>query len=125
MTFGASFWVPHPSCPGYAHPRRFGLACQLGVLPDVPSIGVANSLLIRECKEPGRPVGSAAALVDAETGEHIAGRSLGEFDSVPAQRLADPTRIGVPSDVADRATSLSIATTFRDPNKKLPKVVER
>src|SRR5690242_18300630 len=54
---------------GYAHPRRFGLACHLGVLLDTPTVGVAKSLLIGKCKNPARKAGSTAILADADSGE--------------------------------------------------------
>jgi deoxyribonuclease V len=50
---------------GYAHPRRFGLACHLGVLLDRATVGCAKSRLIGEHREPGRAAGSWAALQDA------------------------------------------------------------
>ena len=49
---------------GYAHPRRFGIACHLGVLLDCPAIGCAKSILVGRPEEPGSQAGSWAALID-------------------------------------------------------------
>ncbi|HIK32982.1 MAG TPA: deoxyribonuclease V [Oscillatoriales cyanobacterium M59_W2019_021] len=49
---------------GYAHPRRFGLACHLGVLVDLPAIGVAKSRYIGQHAELPTPRGSWQPLTD-------------------------------------------------------------
>ena len=54
---------------GYAHPRRFGLACHLGVTLDIPTIGAAKSRFIGEYSEPGIEKGSLTALI--HQGEQI------------------------------------------------------
>ena len=47
---------------GVAHPRRFGIACHLGVLTDIPSIGVAKKRLIGNHDEPSDSRGDWVAL---------------------------------------------------------------
>lgn len=54
---------------GIAHPRRFGLACHLGVLTGIATIGAAKSRLIGAYSEPGPNKGDWSELEDK--GEHI------------------------------------------------------
>lgn len=47
---------------GRAHPRRFGIACHLGVLCGLPAVGCAKSRLIGNAPEPGPDRGDLATL---------------------------------------------------------------
>ncbi len=49
---------------GYAHPRRFGLACHLGVILDVPTIGCGKTRLLGEYQEPNTERGAIEPLID-------------------------------------------------------------
>ena len=49
---------------GRAHPRRFGIACHLGVLLDLPAIGVAKSVLVGRAEVPADQAGATAPLID-------------------------------------------------------------
>jgi deoxyribonuclease V len=51
---------------GLAHPRRFGLACHLGVLLNLPTIGVAKSLLVGKHDELPPNKGNWTPLIDKD-----------------------------------------------------------
>jgi deoxyribonuclease V len=54
---------------GVAHPRRFGLACHLGLWLNLPCVGCAKSWLVGEHAEPGPHAGDASPLMLA--GEEV------------------------------------------------------
>jgi deoxyribonuclease V len=64
---------------GLAHPRRFGLACHLGVLTDLPTIGVAKSRLTGTHAEVPEKKGAWVPLRD---GEEVIGAVLRTRDGV-------------------------------------------
>jgi deoxyribonuclease V len=51
---------------GRAHPRRFGLACHVGLWLDRPCLGCAKSRLIGEYREPGEKAGARTSLRHGE-----------------------------------------------------------
>lgn len=99
---------------GYAHPRRFGLACHFGLLIGLPTIGCAKSRLIGDYDEPGRRRGSWSPLLDrgeaigaalrTQDGRRVVFASVGHkvslatairviLECAPRYRLPDPQRL--------------------------------
>ena len=90
-------------CDGYgiAHPRRFGLACHLGVLMDRPTFGVAKTAFVGEYAEPGPERGDTSPLMD--DGETV-GRVLRTQRGVKPVFVSTGHRIDL-----DAATDLTLA----------------
>jgi deoxyribonuclease V len=99
---------------GYAHPRRFGLACHLGVLAGLPSIGVAKSRLIGVHEEPAAARGSWVPLLD---GGEIIGVVLRTRDAVAPLYVSVGHRISLGS-----AIRWALACT---PRYRLPETTRR
>ena len=94
---------------GRAHPRRFGLACHLGVLLDHPTIGVAKSLLVGRYHDLGEAKGSTADLV--HRGE-VVGQAVRTREGI----LPVYVSVGHRATLAD-AVALTLATA---PRFKIP-----
>jgi deoxyribonuclease V len=77
---------------GCAHPRRFGLACHLGVLLDLPAIGCAKSRL---CGEHGVLPDAAGSRVPLADGDEVIGLVLRTRDGVAPLYVSVGHRIGL------------------------------
>lgn len=99
---------------GLAHPRRFGLACHLGVVTDLPSIGVAKSRLIGTHAELPPQRGQWVPLLDK--GETI-GAVLRTRDNVSPVYVSIGHRISLPT-----AIDYVLACT---PRFRLPETTRR
>ncbi len=85
---------------GLAHPRGFGLACHVGVLLDIPAIGVAKKCLYGTFSEPGLKKGERT-LMRGKDGE-VVGAALRTRDGVKPVFVSIGNR-------ADLDTSVMIA----------------
>lgn len=90
---------------GLAHPRRFGLACHLGLLTGLPAIGVGKTRLTGQHDDPGPQKGDWAPLVDR--GETI-GAVLRTRAGVAPLFISPGHRVGLAT-----ALHLTLACTTR------------
>lgn len=94
---------------GYAHPRRFGIACHVGVYTGLPAIGVAKSRLTGTHEPPGDARGDWQPLLDR--GETI-GAVLRTRPGVHPVYVSPGHRVGFDS---ARALALRLVTRYRLP----------
>jgi len=85
---------------GLAHPRGFGLACHVGVLLDIPAMGVAKKCLYGTFSEPGLNKGERR-LMRGKDGE-VVGAALRTRDGVKPVFVSIGNRV-------DLDTSVTIA----------------
>lgn len=94
---------------GLAHPRRFGIACHLGVLLDAPAIGVAKSRLIGTHAPPPAEKGGWTPLVD---GGEVIGAVLRTRSGVKPVYVSIGHRVSLATAVA---LTLACTTRYRLP----------
>jgi deoxyribonuclease V len=82
---------------GLAHPRRFGLACHLGVALDLPAIGVAKSWFVGQHTTPGRERGAWQPLID---GGEVVGAALRTRAGTRPVYVSIGHRVSLPTAIA-------------------------
>ncbi|MGW6709525.1 endonuclease V [Streptomyces sp. NPDC054956] len=99
-------------CDGYglAHPRRFGLACHLGVVTGLPAIGIAKNPFTFTYEEPGARRGDAAPLRAAEG--DVVGRALRTQDGIKPVYVSVGHRVSLDNACAH---ALALSPRFRIP----------
>ncbi|MFF4018848.1 endonuclease V [Streptomyces sp. NPDC001843] len=103
-------------CDGYglAHPRRFGLACHLGVLTGLPTIGVAKNPFTFTYDDPAPARGSGSPLL---AGTEEVGRALRTRDAVKPVFVSVGHRMNL-----DNACAHTLALT---PAYRIPETTRR
>ncbi|MFB9689383.1 deoxyribonuclease V [Amycolatopsis plumensis] len=99
---------------GLAHPRRFGLACHVGVLTGLPAFGVGKTRLVGTHAAPASARGAAEPLVD---GGEVVGAVVRTQDGVKPVYVSAGHRI----DLA-HACRLTLALT---PRYRLPETTRQ
>ncbi|MEE4304110.1 MAG: deoxyribonuclease V [Wenzhouxiangella sp.] len=99
---------------GRAHPRRFGIACHLGVTTGLATIGVGKSRLCGQHDEPGPEKGASVDLVD---GDEVIGRVVRTRSRVRPLYISVGHRVSLAT-----AVDLVLACT---PRYRLPEPVRR
>jgi Deoxyinosine 3''endonuclease (endonuclease V) len=99
---------------GVAHPRRFGLACHLGVITGLPSIGIAKQSLIGGYAEPGPERGAWSPIRD---GGEIVGRAVRTQTGVKPVFVSVGHRVSLAA-----ATDLALRLA---PSYRLPETTRR
>jgi deoxyribonuclease V len=81
---------------GYAHPRRFGLACHLGVATDIPAIGAAKTRLLGTYPELPEERGAWVPMTD---GTEVVGAVLRTRTGVKPLFVSVGHRVSLPTAV--------------------------
>ncbi len=97
---------------GIAHPRRFGIACHLGLLADRPAVGVGKTRLVGADVEPARERGARVPLVD---GGEVVGAVLRTRTAVRPVYVSPGHRVSL-----DTAVDLVLAAA---PRYRLPEPI--